>query len=54
MTREFVQVVITAPTRELANQIHQEVLKITKFLGPDEATIYVLEFLKDGPSLIIN
>ncbi len=28
---------ITAPTRELANQIHQEVLKITKFLGPDEA-----------------
>ncbi|ARA86454.1 MULTISPECIES: DEAD/DEAH box helicase [Bacillus] len=35
--KEFVQVVITAPTRELANQIHQEVLKITKFLGPDEA-----------------
>ncbi|MFC3882945.1 DEAD/DEAH box helicase [Bacillus songklensis] len=29
--REEVQVVITAPTRELANQIHHEVLKITKF-----------------------
>ncbi|NPC93337.1 DEAD/DEAH box helicase [Bacillus sp. WMMC1349] len=35
--KEFVQAVITAPTRELANQIHQEVLKITKFLDPDQA-----------------
>lgn len=34
--REEVQVVITAPTRELANQIHQEVLKITKFCHPDQ------------------
>ena len=34
--REEVQVVITAPTRELANQIHQEVLKITKFCNPDQ------------------
>ncbi|HWO97992.1 MAG TPA: DEAD/DEAH box helicase [Bacillus sp. (in: firmicutes)] len=34
--REEVQVVITAPTRELANQIYHEVLKITKFCDPDQ------------------
>ncbi|MDQ0244473.1 ATP-dependent RNA helicase CshB [Bacillus fengqiuensis] len=34
--REEVQVVITAPTRELANQIYQEVLKITKFCNPNQ------------------
>lgn len=28
--KDVVQVVITAPTRELANQIHQEALKITQ------------------------
>jgi ATP-dependent RNA helicase CshB len=34
--KEEVQAVITAPTRELANQIYHEVLKITKFCQPDQ------------------
>jgi ATP-dependent RNA helicase CshB len=34
--KEEVQVVITAPTRELANQIYHEVLKITKFCDDDK------------------
>ncbi|MCI3196503.1 DEAD/DEAH box helicase [Bacillus sp. HU-1818] len=33
--KDVVQVVITAPTRELANQIHQEALKITESLTDD-------------------
>ncbi|MCP8967150.1 DEAD/DEAH box helicase [Ectobacillus ponti] len=34
--REEVQIVITAPTRELAQQIYQEVVKLTKFCEPDQ------------------
>ena len=35
-SEEKVQAVILAPTRELAGQIHEEILKITKFCPPGE------------------
>ncbi len=35
-TREEVQLVITAPTRELAQQIYEEIVKITKFCEEDK------------------
>ncbi|NRD80780.1 DEAD/DEAH box helicase [Bacillus sp. BRMEA1] len=35
--RQEVQAVITAPTRELASQIYQQVLKITEQCGPEKA-----------------
>ncbi|WP_369902593.1 DEAD/DEAH box helicase [Bacillus manliponensis] len=34
-SKEEVQLVITAPTRELAQQIHQEIVKLTKFCEED-------------------
>ncbi|WP_062355799.1 DEAD/DEAH box helicase [Bacillus kwashiorkori] len=37
--RQVVQAVITAPTRELANQIYHEILKITKHCDPDKPII---------------
>ncbi|MDC2863381.1 DEAD/DEAH box helicase [Bacillus sp. BP-3] len=35
-TREEVQLVITAPTRELAQQIYEEIVKLTKFCEEDK------------------
>ncbi|ALC81650.1 MULTISPECIES: DEAD/DEAH box helicase [Bacillus] len=63
--QEEVQVVITAPTRELANQIYQEVLKITKYTEADEEIIskcYIggtdkkktIEKLKRQPHLVVG
>lgn len=34
--REEVQLVITAPTRELAQQIYEEIVKLTKFCAEDQ------------------
>lgn len=62
---EEVQVVITAPTRELANQIYQEVLKITKYADPDEeirSKCYIggtdkkktIEKLKRQPHIVVG
>lgn len=63
--QEEVQVVITAPTRELANQIYQEVLKITKYTADDEeirSKCYIggtdkmktIEKLKRQPHLVVG
>lgn len=35
-SREEVQLVITAPTRELAQQIYEEIVKLTKFCAEDQ------------------
>ncbi|KMJ60155.1 DEAD/DEAH box helicase [Bacillus sp. LL01] len=60
-----VQAVITAPTRELANQIYQEVLKITKFCTEEEmitARCYIggtdkqrtIDRLKQQPHIVVG
>ena len=36
LCREEVQLVITAPTRELAQQIYEEIVKLTKFCAEDQ------------------
>ncbi|CAG9619334.1 DEAD/DEAH box helicase [Sutcliffiella rhizosphaerae] len=64
-TVQEVQAVITAPTRELANQIYQEVLKITKFSEEDQminARCYVggtdkqrmIDRLKQQPHIVVG
>ncbi|MDX8364207.1 DEAD/DEAH box helicase [Cytobacillus sp. IB215665] len=64
-SKQEVQAVITAPTRELANQIYQEVLKVTKFYDGSEqitARCYVggtdkqrtLEKLKVQPHIVVG
>ncbi len=64
-TRSEVQVVITAPTRELARQIYQEVLKITKFTqtdNPIHARLFIggtdklrtIEKLKKQPHIVVG
>ncbi|MFS1517893.1 DEAD/DEAH box helicase [Bacillus sp. SM2101] len=63
--KQEVQAVITAPTRELANQIYQEVLKVTQFYDGSEqitARCYVggtdkqrtLEKLKVQPHIVVG
>ncbi|WP_078379677.1 DEAD/DEAH box helicase [Sutcliffiella halmapala] len=60
-----VQAVITAPTRELANQIYQEILKMTKFCSPEEmitARCYIggtdkqrtIDRLKQQPQIVVG
>ncbi|UAL46184.1 DEAD/DEAH box helicase [Sutcliffiella horikoshii] len=60
-----VQAVITAPTRELANQIYQEVLKITKFCSGEDmitARCYIggtdkqrtIDRLKQQPHIVVG
>ncbi|WP_010678145.1 DEAD/DEAH box helicase [Bacillus timonensis] len=63
-TRQEVQAVITAPTRELATQIHQEVGKIIKFSeeSPITAKLFVggtdkaraIEKLKTQPHIVVG
>lgn len=64
-SRQEVQAVITAPTRELANQIYKEVLKITKFCAEDKqisAKVFVggtdknraIEKLKTQPHIVVG
>ncbi|MGM7684485.1 DEAD/DEAH box helicase [Cytobacillus sp. Hm23] len=64
-SKQEVQAIITAPTRELANQIYQEVLKVTKFYDGSEqitARCYVggtdkqrtLEKLKVQPHIVVG
>lgn len=62
--RQEVQAVITAPTRELATQIHQEIGKITKFSeeNPITAKLFVggtdkvraIEKLKTQPHIVVG
>ncbi|MEH7236045.1 DEAD/DEAH box helicase [Bacillus sp. JJ1562] len=62
--RQEVQAVITAPTRELATQIHQEIGKITKFseVNPITAKLFVggtdksraIEKLKTQPHIVVG
>ncbi|MCH1624956.1 DEAD/DEAH box helicase [Ferdinandcohnia quinoae] len=64
-TSQEVQAVITAPTRELANQIYQEVLKITKFCSDEQqitTKLFVggtdknraIEKLKTQPHIVVG
>lgn len=64
-SKQEVQAVITAPTRELANQIYQEVLKVTKFCPEDNqitAKLFVggtdkvraIEKLKNQPHIVVG
>lgn len=63
-TRQEVQAVITAPTRELATQIHQEIGKIVKFSeeNPITAKLFVggtdkvraIEKLKTQPHIVVG
>ncbi|MGE6629279.1 DEAD/DEAH box helicase [Bacillus sp. NPDC077027] len=63
--KEFVQVVITAPTRELANQIYKEAQTILKKASPEEeikAKLYIggtdkqksIQKLKNQPHLVVG
>jgi ATP-dependent RNA helicase CshB len=64
-SREEVQAVIAAPTRELANQIYQEILKVTQYLPEEEqivARCYIggtdkqrtIEKLKKQPQVVVG
>lgn len=64
-TRQEVQAVITAPTRELADQIYHEILKITKFCPDGEEVISrmfiggtdkqrAIEKLKNQPHIVVG
>ncbi len=60
--KDEVQAVITAPTRELANQIYQEVLKITKYDEAISARLYIggtdkqrmIDKLKKQPHIVVG
>ena len=63
--RKEVQAVITAPTRELASQIYQQILKITEHCSPDQAIMtrcYIggtdkqrtIEKLKVQPHIVVG
>ncbi|WP_243290582.1 DEAD/DEAH box helicase [Bacillus sp. FJAT-47783] len=63
--KQEVQVVITAPTRELARQIYQEVLKVTKFSEKDvpiQARLFIggtdklrtIDKLKTQPHIVVG
>ena len=63
LEKQEVQAVITAPTRELANQIYQEILKITKFAeGSIQARCYIggtdkqktIDKLKQQPHIVVG
>ncbi|MCM3002510.1 DEAD/DEAH box helicase [Priestia koreensis] len=64
-TQQEVQVIITAPTRELASQIYKEVVKITNFCEPDApitAKCFIggtdkqrtIEKLKTQPQIVVG
>ncbi|MFD3447707.1 DEAD/DEAH box helicase [Microbacteriaceae bacterium 4G12] len=64
-SREEVQAVITAPTRELAQQIYQEIVKITQFCEPEQmitARCFIggtdkqrtIEKLKKQPHIVVG
>ncbi|WP_040207975.1 DEAD/DEAH box helicase [Neobacillus jeddahensis] len=63
--RQEVQAVITAPTRELASQIYQQILKVTEHCSPDQAIMtrcYIggtdkqrtIEKLKVQPHIVVG
>lgn len=65
VSKQEVQAIITAPTRELATQIHQEVLKVTEHCAEGEeitARLYIggtdkqrtIEKLKTQPQIVVG